>query len=145
MTLWYWSMRSNDQSLGSGRWWSTGLPSGKGPRCGLARLMALAGARSCGGRRALLLEEVAEHRIDLRRLGGLTHREVRVSLGELRVLLPQVLFLLGDLHVGEVAHQRQQLVGQQFAAAPRVVVPVVAVARLRAVDVPLARAVARAD
>src|SRR5262245_36122282 len=143
MTLWYWSIRSNDQSLGSGSG-SVALASGNGPRCGLARLTTAPWSASCRGRRALFLEEIAEHRVDLRRFGGLAHREVRVVLGELRVLFPQVLFFLGHLHVGKVAYQRQQLVGQQLAAAARVVVPVVTVARLRAVDVPVAGRVTRA-
>jgi hypothetical protein len=61
-----------------------------------------------------------------------------LAVEQLGVLLPQVLLFLGHLHVGVVAAQRQDLVGQQLAAAAAVVVPVVAVAGLRAVDVPLA-------
>src|SRR5215208_3172078 len=100
MTAWYWSTNSNDQSLGPGMCCSGRLLSGTGARCGLVRLID--GPCSCRCRRALFPEEVAEHRVDLRGLGGLAHREVRVTLGELRVFLPQILLLLCHLDISEV-------------------------------------------
>ena len=82
----------------------------------------------------------------MRGIGGLAHGKVRAGrLGQLGVLFPEVLLWLGHLHIGVVAAQRQDLLLQQFAAAAAVVVPVVAVAGLGAVDVPLVARVARPD
>src|SRR4051812_46614142 len=60
--------------------------------------------RPCGSCRhpdRVLLEQVAEHREDLRGRHDLLHGEVDVGVTHAGVLLPQVLVLVGDLHVGE--------------------------------------------
>src|SRR4051794_3998609 len=62
------------------------------------------GSRGCRA----LLEQVAEHGEDLRGRDDLLHREVHVRVPHAGVLFPQVLVLVGHLHVGEVAAQRQQ-------------------------------------
>lgn len=70
---------------------------------------------------------------------------MREQRQHLAVLLPQALLFLHHLHIGEVAHQRQDLVDQQVAAVGAVVAEVVAIAGLGHVDVPVPGRVARAD
>ena len=71
---------------------------------------------------------------------------LRKVLRNMLVLTPERLMVtLGDLHVGEVLHQRQQLLLEQLATDRRVIVPVVAVRGLGSVDVPFVRRVTRLD
>jgi hypothetical protein len=90
------------------------------------------------------LEQFAEHGIDVGQRGDALHREAAgMGLLQLEVFLPEVLRrAVGDLDVGEVLREFEDLVAEDLAAARRVVVPVVAVRGLGAVDVPQAAGVA---
>src|SRR5690606_20811281 len=84
------------------------------------------------------LEHFAEHRADVR--GGhqlLLGEAVGEGLGYLFAPEPQRLVLTwGDLDVGEVLHERHDLVDQYIPAGRRVVVPVVTIRRLGGIDIP---------
>nr|GEU28494.1 hypothetical protein [Tanacetum cinerariifolium] len=74
------------------------------------------------------------------------HGKVGVVVGHLRILFPQVLRRpVGDLHVRVVLDLGHDGVVEQLPAQHRVVVPIVAVGRLRHVAVPAAGAVALLD
>jgi hypothetical protein len=79
------------------------------------------------------LEQLAEHRVDVRQVGDALHGEA-AGVAAAACSYSRHRFCgsaVGDLDVGEVLHQRQEPSGQQFAAMRRVVVPVVAVGGLR--------------
>src|SRR5690606_9335600 len=95
----------------------------------------------------LLLEQTAEHRINVTRIHDLLHGK---ALGELAqqlfIFVPQHLVLVGgDLDIGVVLHLGQNLVGQDLTAAGRIVIPVIAVGGLGGVDIPVGHGVALFD
>src|SRR5207249_4866994 len=111
MTWWYCSISSKVQSLGPGSGCAArpfdGLGScsatrwrrrppcsfGLGESPSLRTLSPIMDIPSSNGR-PFLLEQLAEHRIDLRGLGHLAHRKVRLHVEQLRILFPQVLLFL---------------------------------------------------
>lgn len=67
---------------------------------------------------------------------------MRLRQRQLRILQPQILLFRSDLDVGEITRLGEDILFEDFATLRRIVGPVVAVRRLRAVDVPLGRRVA---
>src|SRR3984957_10139736 len=103
---------------------------------------------------AMLGEKLVEDGEYLGRIGDAPHREILMLLGDARIGAPQVGRGRGEavaqgrlrahLDIGEILGERQDLLAQQLAAAIAVLGVVVAVGRLRRVDVPVVGAVALA-
>ncbi len=97
------------------------------------------------------LEEIVEHREDLAPAGDLAHCKGCALRAQALVERPQRRGrgkrapLVADLEIGEVLADRKDRAGEQPLGGGAVGIRVVAVGRLRRVDVPILRTVARRD